>query len=45
MHPDCQYAWGEADAVQAWGEAYFANHEPALAPRRFNGRYQQTTDS
>ena len=20
-HPDCQYAWGEADAAQAWGEA------------------------
>jgi hypothetical protein len=20
-HPDCQYAWGEADAAQVWGEA------------------------
>jgi hypothetical protein len=34
-HPDCQYAWGEADAAQVWGEAYFANHEPALAQRAF----------
>ncbi len=34
-HPDCQYAWGEADAAQAWGEAYFANHEPTLAKRAF----------
>ena len=33
--PDCQYAWGEADAAQVWGEAYFANHEPALAKRGF----------
>lgn len=32
-HPDCQYAWGEADAAQVWGEAYFANHEPTLAKR------------
>ena len=34
-HPDCQYAWGEADAAQAWGEAYLANHEPTLAKRAF----------
>lgn len=34
-HPDCQYAWGEADAAQAWGEAYFSNHEPTLARRAF----------
>ena len=34
-HPDCQHAWGEADAAQVWGEAYFANHEPALAHRAF----------
>ena len=34
-HPDCQYAWGEADAAQVWGEAYFANHESALAHRAF----------
>src|SRR6185369_2439777 len=34
-HPDCKYAWGEADAAQVWGEAYFANHEPALAKRAF----------
>jgi tetratricopeptide (TPR) repeat protein len=33
--PDCQYAWGEADAAQVWGEAYFANHEPTLAKRAF----------
>ena len=33
--PDCQYAWGEADAAQVWGEAYLANHEPALAHRAF----------
>jgi tetratricopeptide (TPR) repeat protein len=34
-HPDCRYAWGEADAAQAWGEAYFANYEPTLARRAF----------
>jgi tetratricopeptide (TPR) repeat protein len=34
-HPDCRYAWGEADAAQAWGEAYIANHEPTLAMRAF----------
>jgi len=34
-HPDCGYAWGEADAAQAWGEAYFANHELELARRAF----------
>jgi tetratricopeptide (TPR) repeat protein len=34
-HPDCQYAWGEADAAQVWGEAYFANHEHELARRAF----------
>ena len=34
-HPDCQYAWGEADATQVWGEAYFANHELELAHRAF----------
>ena len=34
-HPDCRYAWGEADAAQAWGEAYLANGEPALAHRAF----------
>jgi hypothetical protein len=33
--PECQYAWGEADAAQVWGEAYFANHEPTLAKRAF----------
>jgi tetratricopeptide (TPR) repeat protein len=33
--PECGYAWGEADAAQAWGEAYFANHEPTLAQRAF----------
>ncbi len=33
--PDCHYAWGEADAAQVWGEAYFANHEPTLAKRAF----------
>lgn len=33
--PDCQYAWGEADAAQVWGEAYFANHEPTLAKQAF----------
>jgi tetratricopeptide (TPR) repeat protein len=32
---DCQYAWGEADAAQVWGEAYFANQEPELARRAF----------
>jgi tetratricopeptide (TPR) repeat protein len=34
-HPDCAYAWGEADAAQVWGEAYFANREFALAQRAF----------
>jgi hypothetical protein len=34
-HPDCVYAWGEAEAAQAWGEAYFANHELELARRAF----------
>jgi tetratricopeptide (TPR) repeat protein len=34
-HPDCGYAWGEADAAQTWGEAYFANSELALAQRAF----------
>lgn len=34
-HPNCQYAWGEADAAQTWGEAYFANHETSLAKRAF----------
>jgi tetratricopeptide (TPR) repeat protein len=34
-HANCQYAWGEADAAQVWGEAYFANHEPELAQRAF----------
>jgi tetratricopeptide (TPR) repeat protein len=34
-HPDCGYAWGQADAAQAWGEAYFANGEPELARRAF----------
>ena len=33
--PECQYAWGEADAAQVWGEAFFANHEPDLARRAF----------
>jgi tetratricopeptide (TPR) repeat protein len=33
--PECQYAWGEEDAAQVWGEAYFANHEPTLAKRAF----------
>ena len=32
---ECGYAWGEADAAQVWGEAYFANHEPTLAKRAF----------
>jgi tetratricopeptide (TPR) repeat protein len=35
-HPDCGYAWGEADAAQVWGEAYFANREFALARRAFS---------
>jgi tetratricopeptide (TPR) repeat protein len=34
-HPECRYAWGEADAAQVWGEAYFANTEPALAKLAF----------
>lgn len=34
-HPDCGYAWGEADAAQVWGEAYFASSELTLAQRAF----------
>jgi tetratricopeptide (TPR) repeat protein len=34
-HPDCRYAWGEADAAQVWGEAFFANGEFDLARRAF----------
>src|SRR5262249_41954335 len=34
-HPDCGYAWGEADAAQVWGEAYLANGEIELARRAF----------
>jgi tetratricopeptide (TPR) repeat protein len=34
-HPDCGYAWGQADAAQVWGEAYFANREFDLARRAF----------
>ncbi len=34
--PDCGYAWGQADAAQVWGEAYFANGETALARRAFS---------
>lgn len=34
-HPDCRYAWGEADAAQAWGEAFFSNGEITLAQRAF----------
>lgn len=39
-HPDCGYAWGEADAAQVWGEAYFANHEPTLAQRAFTRAFE-----
>jgi hypothetical protein len=31
-HPDCQFAWGEADAAQVWGEAYFANPRAGTRP-------------
>jgi tetratricopeptide (TPR) repeat protein len=34
--PECGYAWGEADAAQAWGEAFVANGEPELAQRAFS---------
>jgi tetratricopeptide (TPR) repeat protein len=34
--PGCGYAWGEADAAQAWGEAFVANGEPELAQRAFS---------
>lgn len=34
-HPECGWAWGQADAAQVWGEAYFANGEPELARRAF----------
>ncbi len=35
IDPYCGYAWGEADAAQVWGEAYFANSEFELARRAF----------
>ena len=34
--PECGYAWGEADAAQAWGEAYLASGELVLAKRAFS---------
>ena len=34
--PDCGYAWGEADAAQAWGQAFVALGQPELAERAFN---------
>ena len=34
--PECGFAWGEADAAQAWGEAYSANGELALAHLAFS---------
>jgi hypothetical protein len=34
--PTCGFAWGEADAAQAWGEAYVANGELALAQLAFS---------
>jgi tetratricopeptide (TPR) repeat protein len=33
--PACAYAWGEADAAQAWGESFFSNREYTLARRAF----------
>jgi hypothetical protein len=30
-HPDCQWAWGEADAAHAWGLALEANRQPEAA--------------
>ena len=39
-HPDCGYAWGEADAAQAWGEAFFAHGELTLAQRAFSEALQ-----
>lgn len=40
-HPECGYAWGEADAAQVWGEAYFANGEIELARRAFTRALEQ----
>lgn len=34
-HPDCGYAWGEADAAQVWGEAYHSAGDTSLARRAF----------
>jgi tetratricopeptide (TPR) repeat protein len=39
-HPDCGYAWGEADAAQAWGKAHFANHEFEFARRAFTRAFE-----
>ena len=33
--PDCGYAWGEADAAQAWGQAFIALAQPEQARRAF----------
>ena len=33
--PDCGYAWGEADAAQAWGLAFVALGQPEQARRAF----------
>ena len=33
--PDCGYAWGEADAAQAWGLAFVALGQPEPARRAF----------
>ena len=33
--PDCGYAWGEADAAQAWGLAFVALGQPEPACRAF----------
>ena len=32
---ECGYAWGQSDAAQTWGEAYFVSREFGLARRAF----------
>lgn len=35
QHPDCQYAWGEADGLHLCGICHQRLNEPELARRRF----------
>jgi hypothetical protein len=41
--PDCDYAWGQADAAQVWGEGYYATNEGGLAKGAFARALQVRT--